>query len=197
MRGDPAALRPGAPRSSRPTSEDSRCRRGSTRSCWSPRCTSRRCVRWPTPRPRAPTRSRPSPSTSTRTRPTSCWRPGTPQSIPVPLKVLASPYREITKPVLDYVRALRRKSPRDVVTVYIPEYVVGPLVGADPAQPERAAAEGAAAVHPWRHGDVGALPAAVVRQSPSAGSNGEPRSSAAYGGVGIRARAARRGSRRR
>jgi amino acid transporter len=47
------------------------------------------------------------------------------ESIPVPLKVLASPYREITKPVLDYVRALRRKSPRDVVMVYIPEYVVG------------------------------------------------------------------------
>jgi hypothetical protein len=47
------------------------------------------------------------------------------QNISVPLKVLASPYREITKPVLDYVRALRRKSPRDVVTVYIPEYVVG------------------------------------------------------------------------
>ncbi|HET7173361.1 MAG TPA: APC family permease [Nocardioidaceae bacterium] len=45
--------------------------------------------------------------------------------IDVPLKILASPYREITKPVLDYVRELRRKSPRDVVTVYIPEYVVG------------------------------------------------------------------------
>ncbi len=45
--------------------------------------------------------------------------------LPVPLKVLASPYREITKPVLDYVRELRRLSPRDVVTVYIPEYVVG------------------------------------------------------------------------
>ena len=47
------------------------------------------------------------------------------EDISVPLKVLASPYREITKPVLDYVRALRRKSPRDVVMVYIPEYVVG------------------------------------------------------------------------
>jgi amino acid transporter len=45
--------------------------------------------------------------------------------LPVPLKVLNSPYREITKPVVDYVRDLRRKSPRDVVTVYIPEYVVG------------------------------------------------------------------------
>jgi amino acid transporter len=45
--------------------------------------------------------------------------------IPVPLKVLDSPYREITRPILDYVRDLRRRSPRDVVTVYIPEYVVG------------------------------------------------------------------------
>jgi len=47
------------------------------------------------------------------------------ENITVPLRVLASPYREITKPVLDYVRALRRRSPRDVVMVYIPEYVVG------------------------------------------------------------------------
>jgi len=46
-------------------------------------------------------------------------------SIPVPLRVLASPYREITRPVLEYVRELRRRSPRDVIMVYIPEYVVG------------------------------------------------------------------------
>ncbi|OLF16922.1 APC family permease [Actinophytocola xanthii] len=43
----------------------------------------------------------------------------------VPLKVVESPYREITKPVLDYVRRVRTDNPRDVVTVYIPEYVVG------------------------------------------------------------------------
>jgi len=43
----------------------------------------------------------------------------------VPLKVIESPYREITKPVLDYVRRVRGDNPRDVVTVYIPEYVVG------------------------------------------------------------------------
>jgi len=47
------------------------------------------------------------------------------RNVPVPLKVLASPYREISRPVLDYVRGVRRSSPRDVVTVYIPEYVVG------------------------------------------------------------------------
>src|SRR5690606_14209198 len=47
------------------------------------------------------------------------------RGISVPLKTLHSPYREITRPVLEYVKTLRRRSPRDVVTVYIPEYVVG------------------------------------------------------------------------
>ncbi|GIG29945.1 APC family permease [Cellulomonas marina] len=45
--------------------------------------------------------------------------------LPVPLKVLDSPFREITRPVLMYVRSVRRESPRDLVVVYIPEYVVG------------------------------------------------------------------------
>jgi amino acid transporter len=47
------------------------------------------------------------------------------RKIPVPLKVVESPYREITKPVLDYVKRIRSNNPRDVVTVFIPEYVVG------------------------------------------------------------------------
>ena len=47
------------------------------------------------------------------------------RDIPVPLKVLASPYRQITKPVLDYVRSIRSGNPRDLVTVYLPEYVLG------------------------------------------------------------------------
>jgi len=45
--------------------------------------------------------------------------------LPVPLRVLDSPFREITRPVLKYVRSVRRDSPRDLVVVYIPEYVVG------------------------------------------------------------------------
>jgi amino acid transporter len=45
--------------------------------------------------------------------------------ISVPLKVIASPYREITRPVLDYVKRVSRESPRTVVTVFLPEYVVG------------------------------------------------------------------------
>jgi amino acid transporter len=47
------------------------------------------------------------------------------RDIPVPLTVVDSPYREITKPIIDFVKSLRRGSPRDVVTVFIPEYVVG------------------------------------------------------------------------
>ena len=45
-------------------------------------------------------------------------------NIDIPLTVIASPYREITRPILDYIRRIRRQSPRDVVTVFIPEYVV-------------------------------------------------------------------------
>ena len=45
--------------------------------------------------------------------------------IPVPLTVLDSPYRETTSPVVDHVRELRRQGPRDVVSVVVPEYVVG------------------------------------------------------------------------
>ncbi|MDQ1679363.1 MAG: hypothetical protein QOI42_222, partial [Frankiaceae bacterium] len=47
------------------------------------------------------------------------------RGIPVPLKILESPYREVTKPIIDYVRSINRQSPRDLVSVYIPEYVVG------------------------------------------------------------------------
>jgi hypothetical protein len=47
------------------------------------------------------------------------------REIPVRLTVLESPYREITTPVLEHVALLRRDSPRDVVVIYIPEYVVG------------------------------------------------------------------------
>jgi amino acid transporter len=45
--------------------------------------------------------------------------------IPVPLTVVTSPYRDITQPVIAYVKRLRLESPRDIVTVFIPEYVLG------------------------------------------------------------------------
>jgi amino acid transporter len=47
------------------------------------------------------------------------------RGVTVALTVLESPYRDITGPVLDYVAALRESGPRDLVVVYLPEYVVG------------------------------------------------------------------------
>jgi amino acid transporter len=52
-------------------------------------------------------------------------REWTEREIPVPLRVLNAPYREVTGPVLDFVKDVRRLSPRDLVAVFIPEYVVG------------------------------------------------------------------------
>jgi amino acid transporter len=47
------------------------------------------------------------------------------REVPASLTVVDSPYREITGPIVDYVKSIRRQSPRDVVTVFVPEYVVG------------------------------------------------------------------------
>jgi amino acid transporter len=47
------------------------------------------------------------------------------RDVPIPLVIIESPYRETVRPVLRYVRQLRREHPGDVVSVIIPEYVVG------------------------------------------------------------------------
>ena len=47
------------------------------------------------------------------------------REIPVPLMVLHSPFRELTQPVMQYIRQVHRDHPRDVISVFIPEYVVG------------------------------------------------------------------------
>jgi amino acid transporter len=46
------------------------------------------------------------------------------RNVPVALTVLDSPYRDITRPALEYIADIRRLSPRDVVAVFVPEYVV-------------------------------------------------------------------------
>ena len=53
---------------------------------------------------------------------TAAWEDS---DISVPLKVVSSPYREVTGPILDYVKRISKEAPRTVVTVFIPEYVVG------------------------------------------------------------------------
>src|SRR5699024_6685977 len=50
----------------------------------------------------------------------SAWQD---RGLPVTLRALDSPYRESVRPVLDYVRRVRRDRPRDVVVVYVAEYV--------------------------------------------------------------------------
>ncbi|HEY7010383.1 MAG TPA: APC family permease [Jatrophihabitantaceae bacterium] len=45
--------------------------------------------------------------------------------LPVPLTVVESPYREVTRPIIGYIKSLREDRPRDIVSVFIPEYVVG------------------------------------------------------------------------
>ena len=45
--------------------------------------------------------------------------------MPMPLTILDSPYRDVTRPVLEYIAHIHRSSPRDVVCVFLPEYVVG------------------------------------------------------------------------
>lgn len=45
------------------------------------------------------------------------------RGIPVPLKVLEAPYRDLLRPLTDYIQQLRRDEPRAVIAVFIPEYV--------------------------------------------------------------------------
>jgi hypothetical protein len=47
------------------------------------------------------------------------------RGVPVPLQILESPYREVTRPIIKYIKEINRSSPRDVISVFIPEYVVG------------------------------------------------------------------------
>jgi amino acid transporter len=45
--------------------------------------------------------------------------------LPVKLTVLESPYREVARPVIAYIKDLRADRQHDVVSVFIPEYLVG------------------------------------------------------------------------
>ena len=44
--------------------------------------------------------------------------------IPVPLSVIDSPYRDTVEAVVSYIRRRRKKSPRDILVVYLPEFMV-------------------------------------------------------------------------
>jgi amino acid transporter len=46
------------------------------------------------------------------------------RGMPVPLVMIESPFRETARPIVRYVRTLRREHPGDVISIIIPEYVV-------------------------------------------------------------------------
>ena len=48
---------------------------------------------------------------------------GTSYDIPIELHTISSPYRELTRPILDYLDELDAESPDDIITVVIPEFV--------------------------------------------------------------------------
>ena len=47
------------------------------------------------------------------------------QNIKVPLRILESPYRDISAPLIAYLKSRRVKHGAEVITVYLPEYIVG------------------------------------------------------------------------
>jgi hypothetical protein len=51
---------------------------------------------------------------------TDAWQQ---HGVPVPLKVLDAPYRDLLRPLTEYLQRLGRAEPRAVIAVYIPEYV--------------------------------------------------------------------------
>ncbi len=57
-------------------------------------------------------------------------------NIKVPLKVIASPYRDISAPLIKYIKARRAEHGSEVVTIYTPQYIVGHWWESVPAQPQ-------------------------------------------------------------
>jgi hypothetical protein len=45
--------------------------------------------------------------------------------IDIPLKILKSPFRHITPPILEYVKAKRKKNPNGIIVVYVLEHIEG------------------------------------------------------------------------
>ena len=82
--------------------------------------------------------------------------------IDVPLEIVYSPYRELTRPILRYVDELDARWENDVITVLLAGVRRAALVGQHPPQPDRAAAQGPTAVPQGHGGDVAPVPPGVT-----------------------------------
>ena len=98
------------------------------------------------------------------------------------LVVLASPYRSLLEPLLEYIEQVQREDPDGYVTVVLPEFVPRAAVAAPAPQPARAAHQGRAALQAERRRDERAVPP----RAPRAGPRTEPehRAGAPPGGGG-------------
>ena len=85
------------------------------------------------------------------------------RGIEIPLKILDSPYREITKPIVDHVRDGQAQQPTRCDHGVRPGVRGGSVVGEPLAQPERPAVEDPAALHAGGHGGQRPVAVAVVR----------------------------------
>ncbi len=47
------------------------------------------------------------------------------RNLPVRLTILESPFREVTRPIISYIREIRADHPNDLISIFIPEYIVG------------------------------------------------------------------------
>jgi amino acid transporter len=47
------------------------------------------------------------------------------QHILIPLRIIPSPYRDVSEPLIDYIRAHRESNGSEVITVYVPQYIYG------------------------------------------------------------------------
>ena len=45
--------------------------------------------------------------------------------MPIPLKIIESPFRTYAGPIADYIKKYRKENGSSVVTVYLPQYIVG------------------------------------------------------------------------
>ena len=115
-----------------------RRRRATTRSCSSAACRSRCSRRSTTRSPPGTTRSRRCTSPSTTRRPRSSRRSGRRMNIKVPLRVLESPYRDISMPLIKYIKKHRRDARLRGRHGLHAAVHRRPLVGDVPAQPHGA-----------------------------------------------------------
>ena len=158
FRAHPPPLRAGRRRARGPSRATRPGAAPTPSSCSSAGCTRACSSRSPTPARSAPTGSSPcrwSPNAEEQERITKAWED---LDIPVELRTVYSPYRELQRPIVKLHRRARRGDRRRLRHRRPARVRARPLVGAGAAQPERAAAPGPAAGPPEHHRHLGAVP---------------------------------------